>query len=212
MPIEVILTERIRDAIEEVFSLDFGADVLKNELQRWRRSEANFNVEHASNEHSTHVKEVIDGNDPNIPFSTVKKVFETLNKAGKVIYLNELMEGSAVYFEPVKEPKKSPELVARLEKLQAKQDQLRYRTMVKNVDKELLYKDKRERAFEVRSTSRQLSSVINFIFSVAGTFAFGYVCSQYAFTYVGLRVMFGILLASLVALAELYFMAKSSEF
>ena len=210
MPIEVIFTERIRDAIEEVFRLDFAADVLKNELQRWRRSEANSN-EHVSNQHSTHVKEVINENDANIPFITVKKVFETLNKAGKVIYLNELMEGSAVYFEPIEEPKKSPELVARLEKLHAKQDQLRYRAMVKNVDKELLYKDKGERAFEVRSTSRQLSTVMNFIFSVGGTFVFGYVCSQYAFTYIGLRVMFGILLASLVALAELYFMAKSSE-
>ena len=33
----------------------------------------------------------------------------------------------------------SPELVARLEKLQARQDQLRYRAMVKNVDKEVSF-------------------------------------------------------------------------
>ena len=83
MPIEVILTERIRDAIEEVFRIDFAADVLKNELEKWRRSEAKFN-EHASNRHSTHIKEVINGNDINIPFNTVKKVFETLNKGTHV--------------------------------------------------------------------------------------------------------------------------------
>ncbi|CAB3987256.1 Hypothetical predicted protein [Paramuricea clavata] len=206
MPVEVILTDRIRDAIEEVFTLDSTTDELKTELQSWRRSELGN-----SDGHIAHVDEVINRNDANIPFSTVKKVFETLKKAGKVIYLNELMEDSGLYFEPVHEPKKSPELVARLEKLQAKQDQLRYRAMVKNIDKELLYKDKKALAFEVRSTSRQLSSVMNFILSVGGTFVFGYMCSQYAFAYVGLRVMFGILLASMVALAELYFMAKGAE-
>ena len=105
MPIEVILTERIRDAIDEVFGLDSTADGLKNELKSWQRSGVNFN-EQATDGHSTHVKEVINRNDANIPFDTVKKVFETLNKAGKVVYLNELMEGSGLYFEAVQEPKK----------------------------------------------------------------------------------------------------------
>ena len=41
-------------------------------------------------------------------------------------------------------------------------------------------------AILVRSTSRQMSSVMNFILSVGGTFVFGYMCSQYAFAYVGL--------------------------
>jgi hypothetical protein len=31
-----------------------------------------------------------------------------------------------------------------------------------------------------------MSSVMNFILSVGGTFVFGYMCSQYAFAYVGL--------------------------
>ena len=31
-----------------------------------------------------------------------------------------------------------------------------------------------------------MSSVMNFVLSVGGTFVFGYMCSQYAFAYVGL--------------------------
>ena len=75
MPVEVILTDRIRDAIEEVFTLDSTTDELKTELQSWRRSEL-WN----SDGHVAHVDEVINRNDANIPFSTVKKVFETLKK------------------------------------------------------------------------------------------------------------------------------------
>ncbi len=79
MPIEVILTDRIRDAIEEVFTLDSATDELKNELRSWRRSEENFNKQ-TSNGHVTHLDEVINRNDATIPFNTVKKVYETLKK------------------------------------------------------------------------------------------------------------------------------------
>ncbi|XP_028394138.1 transmembrane protein 199-like isoform X2 [Dendronephthya gigantea] len=181
MPIEVILTDRLRDAIEEVFGLDSTTNELKNELQMWRRSGDSSNTSVYSN---NHVDEVKTRNCNTIPFKSVKKVFETLKKAGKVIYLNELMEGSGLYIEPIHEAKKSPELVARLEKLQAKQNELRYRAMVKNVDKELLHKEKKAVGLEIRSTSRQLTSV---------------------------RVMFGLILACAVAVAELYFMAKGAE-
>ena len=76
MPIEVLLTGGIRDAIDEVFRLDSAADDLKNELQNWHRSGTNSDA--ASRD--AHVYEVEGRNDSCIPFKTVKKVFETLKK------------------------------------------------------------------------------------------------------------------------------------
>ena len=76
MPIEVILTDRIRDAIEEVFGLDSTAHELKHELQMWRRSGDSSNTSVGNN----HVVEVETRNSSTIPFKSVKNVFETLKK------------------------------------------------------------------------------------------------------------------------------------
>ena len=76
MPIEVLLTDGIRDAIDEAFRLDSAANELKNELQNWYRSGTNSDA--ASRD--AHVEKVEGRNDSYIPFKTVKKVFETLKK------------------------------------------------------------------------------------------------------------------------------------
>ncbi|XP_019641139.1 PREDICTED: transmembrane protein 199-like [Branchiostoma belcheri] len=57
-----------------------------------------------------------------------------------------------------------------------------------------------------------LMALINFMVSVAAAFTFGYVGSEYAFgASVTLRVMTGIILATMVAMADIYFMAKVVE-
>ncbi|XP_046859282.1 transmembrane protein 199-like [Xenia sp. Carnegie-2017] len=201
MPVKVILTNRILDAIEAVFQLDGVSNEFKNQLQGWRQIQGNLKTDEKESNDTL-----------SIPFSIVKQLYETLKNAGKKFYLHKLLEESGLYYERNSPPEKSPELIKRLQELQAEQNNLRYKAMVKNVDKELSYRDKETLGFEVRSTSRQLSSVMNFVLSVGGTFTFGFMCSQYAFTTIGLRIMFGIILASVVALAELYFMAKGSEF
>ncbi|XP_066019312.1 transmembrane protein 199-like isoform X1 [Pocillopora verrucosa] len=61
---------------------------------------------------------------------------------------------------------------------------------------------------EVRSVGKQLSSIINFLLSIIATFTFGYIASQYAFPSIAVRVIIGVLLAFIVAIAELYFMAR----
>ena len=76
MPIEVLLTDRIRDAIEEVIGSDSATDELKNELQNWHKSAANSE----KGSRDEHVDEVKNRNDSSIPFKTVKKVFEALKK------------------------------------------------------------------------------------------------------------------------------------
>ena len=80
--------------------------------------------------------------------------------------------------------------------------------MVKNVKKKKITLGQ-EIGGEIRSTKQQFSSIINFLLSVGATFAFGYVASQYAFSdNLGFRILLSIFLASLVAVAELFFMSR----
>lgn len=206
MTIRLLVTDRIRDAIGDVLKLGDISEAVRSELVKWERCDD----EVLKNDKSIAIEDIPAVKDSSaIPLITIEEVLKILKEAGRDIYLNELLEGSGLYVEPVEEAKKSPELVARLQKLQAKQDELRYRSMVKDIDRERVQKSKKEIAFEVRSTSRQLSSVVNFVLSVVGTFVFGYMSSQFAFANIGLRVIFGLILASIVALAELYFMART---
>lgn len=47
----------------------------------------------------------------------------------------------------------------------------------------------------VRSGSKQLASILNFLLSVVGTFVFGYIASQYAFPSVAMVMTFCMLLS-----------------
>jgi len=95
--------------------------------------------------------------------------------------LHELLTGSEVYVEPLRLPEKSPELLARLKKLKAEQDKAEYDRMVSNVDRKWNQSDGMQLGEEVRSGSKQLATIINFLLSIAATFAFGFIASQYAF-------------------------------
>lgn len=75
MPVEVKLSEGIRDAIEEVFQLDSTPDTLKNELRSWLRSDSNLH-----NCSNFHIDELKNRKDSSIPFSIARKVYETLRK------------------------------------------------------------------------------------------------------------------------------------
>lgn len=75
MPIDVLLTDRIQNAIEEVFALEIIPKDLQNELQKWRRSDKTSG-KGASDENV----EVVLTSDASIPFKTVQKVFEMLKK------------------------------------------------------------------------------------------------------------------------------------
>ena len=86
MPVEVVLTDRIRNAIEDVFRLDSATDELKNELRSWRRNGEN-STRGSGGETGDHIDDVIDKNDARIPFKMVRKVLKTL-KEGKQSYKN----------------------------------------------------------------------------------------------------------------------------
>ena len=124
------------------------------------------------------------------------------------VELRDLIKSAKVYNYNVPEPTRSPELIQRLQKLRKNQEQKEYDSMVKNVRKTRKTIGQ-ELGSELRTSKQQFSSIINFLLSVGATFAFGYVSSQYAFADdLGSRVIFSIALATIVAVAELYFMSR----
>lgn len=144
-----------------------------------------------------------------IPFQLVQLIHKQLvknNDSDDQVYMYQLLKGSDLYRQGYQPPKRNPELAARIEKLKAQQADREYQHMVKDIVtkrsvKESLGKD-------LRSTRRQLSSIFNFIFTVAAAFAFGFFASQHAFPNIAYRVLFGLFIALIVAAADLYFMAR----
>ena len=136
------------------------------------------------------------------------KNFKAPKNESKFVELRDLVKSSKVYNYNIPEPKRSPELVERLARLKREVEQKEYNSMVKNIKKKNLTLGQ-EIGGELRSTKQQFSTIINFLLSVGATFAFGYVSSQYAFSdNLGVRIIFSIFLATLVAVAELYFMSR----
>ncbi|XP_065063655.1 transmembrane protein 199-like [Rhopilema esculentum] len=143
-------------------------------------------------------------------YKHVSQLFSQLQKQkpSKYKYFHEFLEGSGIYEEPVKEPGKSPELLARLERLKAEQEEKKYRSMVKNVTQKKRNLGE-EFGAEVRTTSQQLTSVMNYIITILGCAFFAYYASEYAWNEIGMRILFSVIVGTVVALAELYFLAKT---
>lgn len=64
--------------------------------------------------------------------------------------------------------------------------------------------------FSVKQINRQLIAVAQFIFSVAAGFAFGFIGIELIIGQLdfGFRLLLGIMIALIIALAEIYFLAK----
>jgi len=74
----------------------------------------------------------------------------------------------------------SPELVARLQKIRAMQEQQEYDRMVRNIDPTRSKTKVFQLGLEVQSTNRQLWVVVNFLLTVVGAFTFGYFAAHFA--------------------------------
>ncbi|CAH1233797.1 TMEM199 [Branchiostoma lanceolatum] len=189
----VVCTDRILAAIEAVLAqTDLPGD-LRKELGRYTDS-------HTADKPA------------NIPFQTVQKLHGRLEDGEKKQYLHELLEGSDVFFPPVETPPRNPELVARLERLKREQENRQYAQMTRDMGKQPGQGALSDFGSEAKEVKVYLMALINFMVSVAAAFTFGYVGSEYAFgASVTLRVMTGIILATMVAMADIYFMAKVVE-
>ncbi|XP_066259489.1 transmembrane protein 199 [Euwallacea similis] len=126
------------------------------------------------------------------------------------IYLHELLEGSKVVLPKNEEIPRNPELEKRCQKLKAEQQNREYQNMTKNVDgfRKRLPED--TIGYQLKMMNSHLIAVFQFIASVIAGFAFGFIgiellSGQLDF---GFRLMLGIACGLIVAIAELYFLAK----
>uniref|UniRef100_S4R904 Transmembrane protein 199 n=1 Tax=Petromyzon marinus TaxID=7757 RepID=S4R904_PETMA len=97
------------------------------------------------------------------------------------LYLHELLEGSELYFPEPEKPARNPELVARLEKLKAQQDNAEYRRMVRNVDCKRLnqYGSIEDIGKEMKSVKAMVVTMFNFLITVVAAYVCVYLASQY---------------------------------
>eukprot|EP00057_Strongylocentrotus_purpuratus_P004358 XP_003728532.1 PREDICTED: transmembrane protein 199 [Strongylocentrotus purpuratus] len=135
--------------------------------------------------------------------------FLLLAIGSKPAYLHELLEGADVYHPPLREPERNPELVARLERLQAEQEDREYRRMTKNV-KIKTYGESplAQVGQEVRTFQVQMMGIFNVVLTIGGGFVFGYMAALYQDQPIIWRVTAGLILAFIVAVADLYFFIK----
>lgn len=124
---------------------------------------------------------------------------------------------------------RNPELEARVQRLKAQQANKAYESMVRNVDARLKMTDPKDSiAFQsespdhiidviiiflsisVKQINRQLIAVAQFVFSVISGFVFGFIGIELIIGSLdfGFRLLLGIICALVIALAEIYFLAK----
>ncbi|XP_072013824.1 transmembrane protein 199-like [Amphiura filiformis] len=186
----VKVTERVSCLINDVLNQENLPDVIQKELKYYQQDNG---------------KNVTEG----LPFDVLYKAFKYSTR--KEIYLHEILEGSEVYFPPLKEPERNPELLARLEQLKAEQENKQYKLMTRNVNADA-YGDQGLLAGvrqEVRSVKAQLMGVFNVVLTVLGAFTFGFMASYYAGKPAAYCVVVGFIFGLTTAAADLYFFIKN---
>lgn len=125
---------------------------------------------------------------PTIPVHIVKQVSNVLLERATVpdqtdsskYWLHELLNGTEIVYEKPPPVTRPPELVERLKKIKGKLDNEEYERMVRNVascsDTGLASEIR-----EVRQESKQITGIINALFSILGVFAGVYVLGSYIF-------------------------------
>uniref|UniRef100_A0A2M4AJM6 Putative endoplasmic reticulum-based factor for assembly of v-atpase n=1 Tax=Anopheles triannulatus TaxID=58253 RepID=A0A2M4AJM6_9DIPT len=144
----------------------------------------------------------------------IRWLFNVLTEMRKtdstVPFLHTLLVGCPLVMpeNPVQE--RNPVLEARCQLLRKQQEERDYNRMTKNVDSIRKHMPEETIGYQVKQINRHLIAVAQFLFSVAAGFAFGFVgigliVGQMDF---GVRLLLGIVIALIIALAEIYFLAK----
>ncbi|KAL3856460.1 hypothetical protein ACJMK2_011216 [Sinanodonta woodiana] len=127
------------------------------------------------------------------------------------VYLHEMLEGSDLHIPEFKCHPRNPILEARIKRLQAQQENREYNKMVRNVQAQP--DDFVAVGKDYKDLNRQLITILNFVVTVGGSFAFGYKATEYAFGDMGdtflLQMVVGLILAAVVFIADMYFLIKS---
>ncbi|CAD1480547.1 unnamed protein product [Heterotrigona itama] len=133
--------------------------------------------------------------------------YRTINMES--IYLHELLEEDDIRLPTPKVTPRNPELEARMQKLRAQQNAIKYRAMTKNVDTVTRNLPEDSISYQMKQINKQLIAVAQFVFSVLAGFAFGFIGVELIVGNLdfGFRLLLGIICALIIALAEIYFLA-----
>lgn len=125
-------------------------------------------------------------------------------------YLHELLKGCEIVLPEPEVLPRSPELEARCQRLRREQEVKAYRSMTKNVDAGRVFEPEDSISYQLKQINKQLIAVLQFIFSVAAGFAFGFIGVELIIGDLdfGFRLLLGVMCALIIALAEIYFLAK----
>lgn len=140
----------------------------------------------------------------------IKEALDRLRKTKDIPYLHEFMQECTLVLPENDQLLRNAVLEARCQKLRKEQEAREYEAMTRNVDNVRTHMPQDTIASQMKQINRQLIAVAQFIFSVAAGFAFGFIgieliVGQLDF---GFRLLLGIIIALIVALAEIYFLAK----
>ncbi|XP_030558971.1 transmembrane protein 199 [Drosophila novamexicana] len=126
------------------------------------------------------------------------------------VFLYELIESCELILPENEFKPRNPELEARCQRLREEQQNREYQKMTKNVDATLKHVPEDTVAYQLKSINKQIIAVAQFIFSVAAGFTFGFfgVNLMVGPLPFGFRILLGVIVALVIALAEMYFLAK----
>lgn len=149
-------------------------------------------------------------NDLNWLNEVLKEKRETDEKSTENIYLHELISGCSLILPKNEIQERNPILEKRCKKLREEQDRFLYNKMTKGVDmsRRLLPED--TISYQLKQINKQLIAVAQFLFSVAAGFLFGFIGIELIVGNLdfGFRLLLGIMIALIIAIAEIYFLAK----
>jgi len=142
-----------------------------------------------------------------LTLSEVKKLKEDLDDTS---FLCDLIDEAELNLPENEIVERNPELEKRIQRLKARQEQTIYNSMTKNVDSSRKHIPEETISYQLKQINRQLIAVAQFIFSVISGFFFGFLGIELIVGNLdfGFRLLLGIICALVIALAEIYFLAK----
>ncbi|VVC95513.1 unnamed protein product [Leptidea sinapis] len=131
-------------------------------------------------------------------------------KDSSVPYLHELLEKSEVKLPENEVIKRNPELESRCVKLRAQQEAREYRKMTKGVDNVRMRFPEDSISYQLKQVNRHLIAIGQFLLSIFAGFLFGFRGVEWMVGNLdfGFRLLLGVMCALVIALAEIYFLAK----
>ncbi|XP_018334840.1 transmembrane protein 199 [Agrilus planipennis] len=133
-----------------------------------------------------------------------------LKNSSDKMYFHELFEGSEILLPENEEIPRNKELEKRCQKLREQQENKEYKNITKDVDSIRRKLPEDTISYQLKQLNKQLIAVFQFVLSVAAGFAFGFIGIELIVGNLdfGFRLLLGIMCALIIALAELYFLAK----